>query len=334
MKFLYVCSDSMKVIYTTCTYNHIARAFSLADSVSDYCPDTRFVIGLIDESGGDHKGNQQCEIIYAKALELPFLSEMRNKYSVLELNAALKPYFADHIFKNYTDLKELIYLDSDILLFSNLETIYEALAENSIILTPHSLSTIKRGYSFDDRSFLRAGIYNIGFYAVKRDETGLSFLTWWMDKLKDEGYIDSNKGMFAEQLWLNLVPIYFSDVHVLRHIGCNVAYWNLHEREISATQNGYVVNGELPLIFFHFSGASISCITDDNLSSHQDRFTFTNRPDVLPLFEKYIAKLTEYNFEQSSVYYSITGKYKTKSKLLIFIVENSRKVIKRLFYQR
>ena len=334
MNFLYVCSDTMKVIYTTCTYNHISRALSLADSVNEYCPDIKLIIGLIDDVDSTFVMEQHFELLQASELRLPFLQEMRNKYTTLELNASLKPFFAEHIFGNYPDVSEIIYLDSDILLFDNLDVIYTALGDHSIVLTPHSFSSVKRGSSIDDRNFLRSGIYNIGFYAVKRDQQGLAFLAWWMDKLKDEGFIDSNRGMFAEQLWLNLVPLYFSGVHILRHLGCNVAYWNLHEREISAATDGYLVNGTVPLIFYHFSGASVNCITEDNLSSHQNRYTFTNRPDVLPLFKKYIANLKRHKFEEFSAYYSINARLKTKSKLLIFMVENSRKVLKRILYRK
>jgi len=334
MNFRYVCRDPMKVIYTTCTYNHISRALSLADSVHEYCPGSKFIIGLIDDANPGTDLNADTELLQASELDISFLQEMRNKYDILELNAALKPYFANHIFSHRREVNELIYLDSDILLFDNLEVIYQALSAHSIILTPHSLSSVKRGFSFDDRNFLRSGIYNIGFYAVKRDSNGLAFLAWWMDKLRDEGFIDSKRGMFAEQLWLNLVPLYFDEVYILRHIGCNVAYWNLHEREIFASEKGYLINGEIPLIFYHFSGASITCLEDDNLSSHQNRYTFTNRPDVLPLFAKYIAGLKRHNFEQFSTYYSINASIKTKSKFLIFLIENSKKVIKRILYQK
>ena len=40
---------------------------------------------------------------------------------------------------------------------------------------------------------------------------------------------------------------------VLRDTACNVAYWNLHQRELTLFDGGWRVDGE-PLCFFHFSG--------------------------------------------------------------------------------
>lgn len=322
----------MNVIFTTCTYNHLARAFSLADSVKQFMPGVRFVIGLIDDGVVD-SNSDHFTILSAEDLHIPFLQEMCIKYTTLELNSALKPYYADFIL-NKEDVEQVFYLDSDILLFNPLDEIFSLLNNHSILLSPHSLSTVHRGYQFDDRNFLRSGIYNAGFFAVKKDENGLQFLNWWKLKLKDECFIDAKRGMFAEQLWLNLVPLYFSQVHVVRHLGCNIAYWNLHERTISVTDKGYMVNDCFPLLFFHFSGAGMDCIQKNTLSNHQDKYTFTNRPDVLPLFEQYVAALRKYAYNEYQEYYTISRNFKTKSQPVILIARVSRKILKLLFFRR
>lgn len=327
----------MKVIYTTCTYNHIARAFSLAESVHKFHPECRFIICLIGEFSPkevmnfDESKVSNCKILKASDLMIPFLPEMYLKYGTLELNAALKPYFADFIFKNWADVDEILFFDSDILLYDNLGVIYDKLADYSILLTPHALSSIDNGYSFDDRNFLSSGVFNIGFYGIKRDENSFAFLDWWMKKLRNECFIDIKNGMFAEQLCLNLVPIYFKGVHVLRHLGCNVAYWNLHERAITPSATGYIVNNNISLIFYHFSGATMDCFEADSLSKHQNRYTFTNRPDVKPLFLDYIRGLKRHHFNSYIGYYSVNSNFMTRSKLIIFVVNNYKKIHKRIF---
>lgn len=322
----------MNAIYTICTYNHIARAFSLADSVYQYSPETHFIICLIDKIADDIELPHGTELITAEDMQLSFLDEMCTKYSTLELNSALKPYFASFIFEKKQNLEQLIFLDSDILLFDDLKPVYDSLIKSSIILTPHSLSTIPEGYDFDDRIFLRSGLYNAGFFALKRDSYAFSFLEWWMRKLRNECFFDSKRGMFAEQLWLNLVPLYFEGVHILKHAGCNVAYWNLHERRIDQIEGRYFINGTQPLIFFHFSGASIKCLEENNLSEHQKRYTFTNRPDVLPLFRLYIESLKKHSFEKFSQYYTFNSKLKTRSGIIKWVAEMYKKGVKKLFY--
>jgi hypothetical protein len=65
-------------------------------------------------------------------------------------------------------------------------------------------------------------------------------------------------GFFVDQKWINLVPCLFNEIHILRNPGCNVAYWNLHERFLTRESTGYVVNGNSALTFFHYSGYSPS----------------------------------------------------------------------------
>jgi hypothetical protein len=318
----------MKAIFTVCTFNHIARAFSLADSVQEYCPHTRFLIGIIGNI--DKEIKSKYDIVRAGEMGIPFLDEMYRKYSPLELNSALKPYFANFIFQQFDTIDQLVFLDSDILLFSDLHPVYQQLEQNSIVLTPHSLSTVSEGTDFDDRVFLRSGIYNAGFFGLKRDQYAFTFLTWWMAKLRDQCFFDSKRGMFAEQLWLNLVPLYFERVSVLRHPGCNVSYWNLHEREISVTDGRYYVNGSFELIFYHYSGASVDCLAKNSVSEHQKRYTFTNRPDVEPLFRLYVDSLIRHSFEKYDQYYTINDRLKTRSVLIRSLVEWYKRGIKKL----
>lgn len=322
----------MDAIYTVCTYNHLARAFSLAHSVRQHCPDAHFIIGLIGEVGTDTHIPFEYELITAGEMALSFLDEMCSKYSALELNSALKPYFANFILESNKKIDRLTYLDSDILLFENLTPVYKSLESHSIVLTPHSCSTVINGSDFDDRIFLRSGIFNAGFFALKNDLWARAFLTWWMGKLKNQCFFDSKRGMFAEQLWLNLVPLYFEKVHILKHLGCNVAYWNIHERNLSQRNGSYFVNDEIPLIFFHFSGASVDCLKTNSVSEHQKRYTFTNRPDLLPVFKLYVDFLQEYSFGTFNQYYTLNSRLKTRSTLIKAIAELYKKGLKKLFY--
>lgn len=323
----------MNVIFTVCTYNHIGRALSLSDSVRSHCPDTKFIICLIDSVESNHLPDG-AEVIFAQSMGLPYLDEMCSKYSLLELNSALKPYFANYILNKNKEAERIIYLDSDILLFDDLHPVYKALKESSIVISPHSLSPIPDKPDFDDRIFLRSGVFNAGFFALNNDEYSRAFLDWWMGKLRNQCFFDSKRGMFAEQLWMNLIPLYFERVHILRHLGCNIAYWNMHERMLSERNGNWYVNEDIPLIFFHFSGATLNCLEENSVSQHQNRYNFDNRRDVLPLFKLYIDSLKGNSFEQYNQYYSVNSKIRTKSTLIINLAELYKKLMKKLVYNR
>jgi hypothetical protein len=100
---------------------------------------------------------------------------------------------------------------------------------------------------------LLSGAYNLGFLAVWRRPALMSFLRWWQDKLRFLCLDEPANGVFVDQKWMDLVPGLFPEVVTLRHPGYNVAYWNLRQRPISATDGRFTVHGE-PLRFFHFSG--------------------------------------------------------------------------------
>lgn len=321
----------MNAIYTVCSYNHLGRALSLADSVNTNCQGVKFIFCLID-TVDFNLIPEGIELIMARDMNLSFLNELCSKYSPLELNSALKPYFGNYIFEKYKELDKLIFLDSDILLFDDLHPVYDSLSACSIVLTPHSMSTIPNSTDFDDRIFLRSGIYNAGFFGLKRDQNSKSFLDWWMGKLRNECFFDSKRGMFAEQLWLNLVPLYFEGVDILKHEGCNVAYWNLHERTLSEKDGVFYVNGNVPLIFFHYSGASVSCIEENKVSQHQLRYTFTNRPDVFAVFKLYTESLKKHSFEKFNQVYTLNSNFRTQSTFVKAVGEFYKKVVKKLFY--
>lgn len=322
----------MYAIYTTCTVNHLSRAFSLLESVGEYHPEIRFIICIVDTVKKDSLPAGDYEIVFAEDMKLSFFKEMCIKYSTLELNSALKPYFAKFILDENPQIDKLAYLDSDILLFHRFDIVFDALEEKSIIITPHSQSTIEPRFVFDDRDFLRSGIYNAGFFAIRRDDNAISFLEWWKGKLRNQGFFDPRRGMFAEQLWMNLIPLYFDNVLVMLHKGCNVAYWNLHERIIIKKDENYFVNDNIPLIFFHFSGAGLDCFEKNNPSKTQDRYTFTNRPDIIPVFERYLDNLRKHALPQFDSLHIITGNLKTRFAVVKNVVEFGRKIIKKLIY--
>ena len=60
-------------------------------------------------------------------------------------------------------------------------------------------------------------------------------------------------GYFTDQRWIDAVPVFFEH-EVVRDLGCNVAYWNLHERTLAVDESGAWTAGGVALRFFHFSG--------------------------------------------------------------------------------
>jgi len=99
--------------------------------------------------------------------------------------------------------------------------------------------------------------------------------------------VDLPNGYFVDQKFIDLAPIFFGNLFVEKDTGYNVAYWNLHSREIGRDNGTWLCN-ERSMYFFHFSGftlegSEISIYIPSDISRH----SFSNRPDLGPLFDEY-----------------------------------------------
>lgn len=288
----------MNLVFTLCSNNYLAQAICLGTSFLKYNHDYAFKIGLVDRKDEVINYNQiPFEQIEVEKIGIASFDEMIRQYSITELNTAVKPFYFKYFFDLNQAIDKIIYLDPDILVYGPFTELEKVLAEDAIVITPHFTTPINDDKFQAENDFLNSGLYNLGFLAVKRSIESAGFLDWWADRLSHKAYINFAKGMFTDQLWINFVPLFFKNVKVLTHPGYNTAYWNLHERSLTEKNNNYFVNSTFPLIFFHFSG--YDPLKPYILSKYQNRFTFENRKDVLPLFSGY----SELLFQNSWQYY-------------------------------
>jgi len=288
----------MTLAFTLCSINYLAQAQTLGQSLQKTNPDIEFVIGLVDRLDKISLESDKIppfQLLEIDKINMDCLDEMCSIYDITELNTAVKPYYFDYFLKNRPDIKNIIYFDPDIIVFDSLKPLKNSLKKYSIVLTPHITSPINDKFDTREIDHLNTGLYNLGFVAISRSEASSLMINWWMERLKKDCRIDLCNGLFVDQHWMILVPIYFRDsVLVEKYFGYNVAYWNLHERKVTVENGKYFINS-VPLIFFHFSGYSIN--RPDEVSKYQNRSSFENRPDIIPLFEYYAKQLKD-NFNE------------------------------------
>ncbi|MEO8482226.1 MAG: polysaccharide pyruvyl transferase family protein [Acidobacteriota bacterium] len=212
-------------------------------------------------------------------------------YDVTELSTAVKPALLTYLLKE--GAPAVLYFDPDIEIFGSIAELAAQAAATGIVLTPHALSPIPDdGFGVTDIAVLSAGVFNLGFIGVGRQSD--AFLAWWAGRLRRHCLSDLANGMFVDQRWLDYVPGMFPHV-IVRDPGCNVAYWNLHERDLASSLDGITVNGA-PLRFFHFSGFDAQ--TPGLLSRHQGpkpRVLLSEQPIVRQLSERYARALVAQN---------------------------------------
>jgi hypothetical protein len=268
--------------------NYLAYARTVSASYLKQHPEHRFFILIVaDLSLEDRKVFEGEEFTPVMLMEIG-LADVRGegmKYDILELNTNVKPTFMKYLIQTF-DLESLIYLDPDIFVYSPLTPVFEALNGGaSAILTPHLTTPVDDDKLPGEQEMLYNGTYNLGFVAVRRCEESWRLLSWWERRCLDLGFSEGRTGLFVDQKWMNLAPGMFDQVKILRHPGCNMAYWNLHERTLTEDAENYAVNGLVRLCFFHFSGI----VLDDPamLSKNTNRYTLADRPDLSRIFREY-----------------------------------------------
>jgi hypothetical protein len=238
-----------------CTYfdhNYLSRGLALYHSLQLHAPGSRLWVLCLSEA---------C---YAAliALDLPNLvprrladfeaadpevAATRSNRSVIEYYFTCSPAWKLHVLKNEPDSEWVTYLDSDLFFFAPPEPIYAEMKDAAFGIIPHHFT--KRL-----ANMRRFGIYNVGWVSVRNCDEGIAALRWWRERTIEwcHDYVDGDR--FADQRYLDRLPGLFPHVHVIQHLGANLAPWNLADLRVDWRDGTVLVEGCYPLLFFHFHG--------------------------------------------------------------------------------
>jgi len=194
-------------------------------------------------------------------------------------------------FENYN---KVIYLDCDLFFYNNPDFLFDDLENNSVILTPHWRSSNPHSDLTNFKLLYSDGLFNGGFIGVNKD--GIDALIWWAETCLYVCHKDEKKVFgWVDQTHLNMIPVYFEGVKIIRHKGCNVAFWNNIECRRSLLEDGSVlINKEFPIVFIHFTTSTLFGILegkDNILKPYLDRYRlsllkFEPKLDIVKLYYK------------------------------------------------
>ncbi len=282
----------MTLAFTLCSVNYLAQAFTLGESLQKHNPEIHFIIGLVDKLSTksiEQDKLMNYPILEVDKIEIEGFDDMCQRYNITELNTAVKPFYFKYFLQKNPEFDKIIYFDPDIIIFEKLNHLHKNLDSFDIVLTPHITSPYNDDKWQNEEDINNTGIYNFGFIAIRKSLEASKMIHWWCDRLRYECVIDLCNGLFVDQHWGEFLPVYFDNVLIDKHLGNNVAYWNLHERTLEWMENQWFVNQKFPLQFFHYSGYLIA--QPNEVSKYQNRITFENRPDIIPLFDFYRSRL-------------------------------------------
>ena len=287
-----------KAIFTICAKNYLAQALTLKESTLKNNNDVDFYLVLADQTSHEIE-DVETELLSTEWC--PDWESMAFKYNVIEFSTSVKPFYFDYLFKK--GYEKVVYLDPDIYVVDKLDVVFEALNDKSIVLTPHYCDIVEEfNGAVSESTFMNDGVFNLGFCAIKNNNTGVEIVKWWKNRLHTKCYSQPNEGYFTDQKWMDFIPAFFpNDVCATHHFGLNNAIWNLHERSLIYENGKYFVrrkkNEELyPLIFFHFSG--FDPFNKEVINRRHADYNIHVYPSFKPIIEEYRKMIYNNGFDK------------------------------------
>ncbi len=286
-------------ICTIIAKNYVAQARVLASSFIEQHPGGRCFALVIDDFDGYIEPNSEpFEILTPAQIGCDEFEEMALRYDVLELSTAVKPWLLRHLLSG--DRDTITYLDPDIRIYGSLNQLDALALAHRVVLTPHNTEPLPDdGERPNQIDILLAGVYNLGYVSLRWDDETEKLLGWWEHRLLHDCRVDPSNGYFVDQRWFDLAPGLVSDHAVVRDPQYNVAYWNLHTRELGYADGGYTADGH-ELAFFHFSGFDPEA--PEVLSRHQSRLSMSGRPALQRICNEYAAEVVAAGYTKAKAW--------------------------------
>ncbi len=248
----------MKVLcFSSFSFSYLNRARVLYQSLRRHHPDWHLVALLTDKVPTgfvfDVANEPFDEVVWHDGLDIENVESWLFKHDIVEICTAVKgPFLAQATRRNFD---AVIYLDPDTCLFNSLDPVIDLLDEYDIVLTPHLLEPEHDRLAIVDNEIcpMWAGIFNLGFVAIRTSGEGARFADWWSDRLRQFCYDAPATGLFVDQKWCDHVPVFFDKVKILKDPGYNTASWNVNQRQITVDATGNVRSNDSLLRFWHFT---------------------------------------------------------------------------------
>lgn len=261
---------------TVITSNYLPYALNLLHSIREHDPEVHFNILISDaaKSEFDGKAHDQstffrfAEDVASEGVGLKIVQKYRyNHHDAFRWSC--KSVLINYLIAECGYAK-VIYVDSDMFFFSPFSFLFDALDTHRVLLTPHWRTPHPSCSPSEYRLLFSDGLYNAGF--IGANSNAIDVMEWWAESCLYSCQKGSFPGEYVDQSILNMMPIYFEGVHILRHKGCNVSVWNQHVCRRTMKPDGSIfINDVFPVVFIHFV-ANIAKSFDPLLGGYFDRY--------------------------------------------------------------
>jgi hypothetical protein len=222
-------------------------------SLERVCKDFHLYIFAFDED--TYKILKQLNLANATVIPLiqlegPELLNVKPTRTPVEYCWTATPATIYYVIKKF-NVESCTYIDADIYFYRSPKVIFDEMGDHSVLITEHRFSS---EYIKEEKL---NGKYCVQFITFKNDQYGLEALNWWKNQCIIWCYNRVEDRKFGDQKYLDDWTTRFEKVHVLQHLGCGVAPWNISQYEfIGEDKNFYGVEKksglQFDIVFYHF----------------------------------------------------------------------------------
>lgn len=256
----------MRTVCTIITSNYFPYALTLYRSLIRFNPDETLKVLVVDAGIPlpDLTAYPGISVISATDIyQQQHADTMFSRYGSNDTDAlrwGLKPVLiANLLQKGYS---KVIYADCDLFFFDAYEFLFHELNNYGIILTPGGTTRNPQLHEEEFLSGYQYGQFNAGFIGATKE--AMPALDWWARCCTYRVETNFANGLFVDQKYLDAMPVLFSFTGIVRHKGCNIAFWNQHENKRELVNGKLLINGEFPVIFIHFTNKYIPELLEGN----------------------------------------------------------------------
>ncbi len=248
--------DDFYELCSIVSVEYITRAMALYSSLKKHNENFHIWLLAVEDSAYEALTSlnlKNATIVRLLNILTPEIEAISRERNIKEFCWTLKSFFIDYLFKN-EKLNRVMYLDSDMYMFTKLKFIFKEW---------HTFSFVMCTQRADIDTESRCGFYQAGLLGIKNDMYGRNVLDWWKNRCFDwcYDYYDNSLNRWGDQKYLEAVPYDFENIKVINNFGINAAPWNMILNdwgyELYLDNNRVFINNAM-LCAYHFGSIGIN----------------------------------------------------------------------------
>ncbi len=168
------------------------------------------------------------------------------------------PAFLLHLIDQVLPGEKTVYLDADLMFFSDPQRIFDEWANADIAIHEHRFAPRYRHLE------KVSGTFNVGWVGIRNSAGGRECLARWRAQCIEACTFDAERGLGGDQKYLDEWPRLYNNLTILQHEGVGLGPWNVERYELEFFNGAPHVDG-MPVIFYHFHALRI---VHDNFFGH------------------------------------------------------------------